>query len=441
MPFRKGPTILRITSCQLPLKTRRIWKLLSDAFIKYYCSKYNQVAKARYYSAKRVRFENGGREFKDLVEHVLVTCDDRRLEERLCHVRVKDIHDLEDMFNAILKRRVWKPKRDSSVSRSSRRRRDSSQNEDPRRSYRRYSHYGDDRRTESPYRSRITLADALTYLVTALNKISGTPQTSQLESYEHRYGTNEDSFGDGERRDNDDRYSNGGSGYDDAVEEERDPVAAANNLGHHAAAEGMSARSDNRRTQGDGSFNNDKSYAHENRNGRQQYGSCAACGVLALSVRYCYKCKQVHDDGKYKDFTELTSLLRVKVDKKDLTLMLQRITRQLKPDRETGFVNTTEIVEENDICLGQDAVDDLDGEEPDVYLAEALASGWGSNFPEPRSNGETAARREIRAVVIPTIRQTEEDSHGCGGSHSNEDSGANVSLISAMDAKRLGTGP
>ncbi|OWY91076.1 hypothetical protein PHMEG_00040498 [Phytophthora megakarya] len=34
-----------------------------------------------------------------------------RLEERLCHVRVKDIHDLEDMINDILKRRDRKSKR------------------------------------------------------------------------------------------------------------------------------------------------------------------------------------------------------------------------------------------------------------------------------------------------------------------------------------------
>ncbi|OWY91784.1 hypothetical protein PHMEG_00039494, partial [Phytophthora megakarya] len=117
---------------QLPRKTRRTWKLLSDAFIKYYCSKFNQ---ARYYSAKRedkehvcdylnrlngyarnagVQFENGGREAKDHVEHFLDTCDDRGLEERLCHVRVKDIHDLEDMINDISKRRDRKSKRESS---------------------------------------------------------------------------------------------------------------------------------------------------------------------------------------------------------------------------------------------------------------------------------------------------------------------------------------
>ncbi|OWY94579.1 hypothetical protein PHMEG_00035647, partial [Phytophthora megakarya] len=65
-----------------------------------------------------VQFENGGREAKDHVEHFLNTCDDRGLEERLCHVRVKDIHDLEDMINDILKRRDRKSKRESSVRRS-----------------------------------------------------------------------------------------------------------------------------------------------------------------------------------------------------------------------------------------------------------------------------------------------------------------------------------
>ncbi|OWZ06921.1 hypothetical protein PHMEG_00020761 [Phytophthora megakarya] len=115
-------------------------KLLSDAFIKYYCSKFNQSAKARYYSAKRedkehvcaylnwlngyarnagVQIENGGREAKDHVKYFLDKCDDSDLEERLCHVRVKDIHDLEDMINDILKRRDQKSKRDFSVRRSS----------------------------------------------------------------------------------------------------------------------------------------------------------------------------------------------------------------------------------------------------------------------------------------------------------------------------------
>ncbi|OWY96577.1 hypothetical protein PHMEG_00033125 [Phytophthora megakarya] len=151
---------------QLPRKTRRTWKLLSDAFIKYYCSKFNQSAKARYYSAKR-----------EDKEHVC-------LDERLYHVRVKDIHDVEDMINDIVKRR--------------------------------------DRQ------------------------------------YDHGYETNEDSLGDGEHQNDDDNYSNGGSEYDYAVDEEKGLVAAANEHERHAAAEGTFARSDNRRTNGDGNFDNEK---------------------------------------------------------------------------------------------------------------------------------------------------------------------------------------
>ncbi|OWY99537.1 hypothetical protein PHMEG_00029445 [Phytophthora megakarya] len=116
---------------QLPRKSRRTWKLLSEAFIKYYCFKFIQSAKTRYYSAKRedkehvcdyfnrlndyarnarVQFENGGRESKDHMEHFLDTGDNRGLEERLCHMPAKGIHGLENMINDILKRRDRKTK-------------------------------------------------------------------------------------------------------------------------------------------------------------------------------------------------------------------------------------------------------------------------------------------------------------------------------------------
>ncbi|OWY91674.1 hypothetical protein PHMEG_00039646, partial [Phytophthora megakarya] len=164
---------------QLPRKTRRTWKLLSDASTKYYSAKREDKEHVCDYLNRLngyarnagVQFENGGREAKDHVEHFLDTCDDRGLEERLCHVRVKDIHDLEAMINDILKRHR-KSKHDSSVRRSSGqdggRRRDSGRNEDSRSNYRR----DDRRRDESPYRPRITLAEALAGLVTALNETS-----------------------------------------------------------------------------------------------------------------------------------------------------------------------------------------------------------------------------------------------------------------------------
>ncbi|KAE8974392.1 hypothetical protein PR002_g25929 [Phytophthora rubi] len=155
---------------QLPRKTKRTWKLLSDAFIKYYCSKFTQ-SKARYYSAKRedkehvcdyinglrgyarnagVQFENGGREAKDHVDHFLDTCDDRGLEERLCHARVKDIHDLEEMSNDILRSRERKTAREPSVrrfrSQDDDRRRQNRSNEGTRNGFGRERRYRDDGR-------------------------------------------------------------------------------------------------------------------------------------------------------------------------------------------------------------------------------------------------------------------------------------------------------
>ncbi|OWZ00632.1 hypothetical protein PHMEG_00028136 [Phytophthora megakarya] len=414
---------------QFPRKTRRTWKPLSDTFIKNYCSKFNQSAKARYYSANRedkehvcdylirlnsyernagAQFENGGRESKDHVEYFLDTCDDRGLEERLFCVLAKDIHDLEDIIDDILKRRDRKTTRDSSVRRSSGqdggRRRDSRRNENSRNSYRR-----DSPRDESP----ITLADALSDLVTALNETSVGPQTSQSGSYDQGYETNEDSFGDGERRDDDDRYPNGGS------EDERGHVAVANDHERRAAAAGTFARSDNRRPKGDGNFSKDRSHARDNRSGRQHYGPCAACGGLTHSR--CKLCKQVHDAGKCEAFNELASLLRSKVDQNDLTPMLQSVVPPAETglvpiwlpqlaepaidadylfafagevkwleDRETGFVNTTEIVEENDGSLGQNEVNGIEAEEHDGYLTEASALSWGPNEASSRSLVRTA---------------------------------------------------
>ncbi|OWZ11596.1 LOW QUALITY PROTEIN: hypothetical protein PHMEG_00015361 [Phytophthora megakarya] len=50
-----------------------------------------------------------------------------------------------------------------------------------------------------------------------------------------------------------------------AGEDERGHVAAANDHQHRAAVEGTSARSVNRRSKGDGHFNNDRGPARANR--------------------------------------------------------------------------------------------------------------------------------------------------------------------------------
>uniref|UniRef100_H3H7E3 Retrotransposon gag domain-containing protein n=1 Tax=Phytophthora ramorum TaxID=164328 RepID=H3H7E3_PHYRM len=356
---------------QLPRKTRRTWKLLSDAFIKYYCSRFNQSAKARYYSAKReekehvcdylnrlngyarnagVQFEHGGRDAKDHVEHFLDSCEDRGLEERLCHVRVKNIHDLEDMINDILRRRERKSGRESSVRRPRgqkvARRRDGGRSEDPRDGYRRdRRHREDDRRREDRYRDenrrrddqqyrpRVTLTDALTNIVTALNAgRSADVRGGYPETYNGGYDDTED-YGPESHSGDDDRYSEGYSDDGYASTEDRGHVAASNDTERRNAAEGTFARADNRRpraSNGQRPYDRDDQRRNSTgRDGRRQYGPCAACGGLTHSAHYCFKrckmCKQVHDAGKCEAFQELTNLLRAKVEKKDLSPELQEL--------------------------------------------------------------------------------------------------------------------
>ncbi|KAE8903975.1 hypothetical protein PF003_g11667 [Phytophthora fragariae] len=122
---------------QLPKKTKRTWSQLSEAFIKYYCSQFSQSAETRYYSAKRedkehvcdylnrlngyarnagIQFENGGRKARDHVKRFLETCGDSELERRLAHLRIKDIHELEEMIVEMLKIEERTTTRDSTPS-------------------------------------------------------------------------------------------------------------------------------------------------------------------------------------------------------------------------------------------------------------------------------------------------------------------------------------
>ncbi|GMF57141.1 unnamed protein product [Phytophthora fragariaefolia] len=175
---------------RLPRKMKRQWKLLSDAFIKHYCSQFHQSAKARYYSAKRegsehvwdclnrlngyarnakVQFEKGGRDSKEHENRFHESCGDRSLERRLCHLRVKDIHELEDIINDILKSEERSSTRETSASLSRGRARshgrDERRAETSRDGYRwdRHDRHGrgyDRRMDDSRHTHRISLAEA-----------------------------------------------------------------------------------------------------------------------------------------------------------------------------------------------------------------------------------------------------------------------------------------
>ncbi|GMF34545.1 unnamed protein product [Phytophthora fragariaefolia] len=194
---------------QLPRKTKRQWKLLSDAFIEYYCSQFRQSTKARYYSVKREgsehvcdylnrlngyarnagwQFEKGGRESKEHVNQFLESCGDRGLERRMCHLRVKDIHELEGIINDILKSEERGSPKETSAYLS--RGRDRSHGRDKRRAetsrdgYRRDRHdrhgRGYDRRMDdSRHTPRISLAEVLSEMM------------AELQARESKYGRSE----------------------------------------------------------------------------------------------------------------------------------------------------------------------------------------------------------------------------------------------------------
>ena len=105
---------------QLSKKTKRTWKLLSKAFLKYYCSRYDQSPRSRYYAAKRqesehvcdfllrlngyaraaqIQYEKGGAESEDHVEHFLLNCGDDDLMDFIYPQRLGDIHRVEQIIS------------------------------------------------------------------------------------------------------------------------------------------------------------------------------------------------------------------------------------------------------------------------------------------------------------------------------------------------------
>ncbi|GMF24388.1 unnamed protein product [Phytophthora fragariaefolia] len=247
---------------QLPRKTKRQWKLLSDSFIKYYCSQFHQSAKARYYSAKRegnehvcdylnrlngyarnagVQFEKGGRESKEHVNRFLESCGDRGLERRMCHHRVKDIHELEDIINDILKSEERGSTRETSAD-----------------GYRRDRHErhgrGYDRRMDdSRHTPRISLAEA-----------SLSEMMAELQIRESKYGRSQcsksrdmcRSLEDSSSEDVEDRLTDedrSGSDYADLYhsDEHDHHASAANDAERRAEAVGTYGRSESRGRRGD----------------------------------------------------------------------------------------------------------------------------------------------------------------------------------------------
>ncbi|KAG2975787.1 hypothetical protein PC120_g25789 [Phytophthora cactorum] len=165
---------------QLPKKTRRKWKPLSQAFIDYYCTQYKQSPAARYYPATRERKEhicnylnrlNGyarnarlqvemsQRDAKEHVELFLLTCGDDRLMQDLGRLRLNDIREL--LMSLLKRENDLSPKALlNSSDRSSRRERRDYDRRDRRDYGRRERHEHDRLREDTRRAPRVTFADA-----------------------------------------------------------------------------------------------------------------------------------------------------------------------------------------------------------------------------------------------------------------------------------------
>ncbi|POM68201.1 LOW QUALITY PROTEIN: Hypothetical protein PHPALM_15666 [Phytophthora palmivora] len=437
---------------------------------------------------RKPRLRECGRDAKDHVEHFLDTCNDRGLEERLCHVQVKDIHDLEDMVNDILRRWERKTSRESSGRRPKNqedsRRHDGRRTEGSRDSYRRDRHDRERRCDDS--RPRVTVANALIDLVAALNVDDAARSRSNRPEMRHHGYDRTETSSDDERRHDGSRCSSESSDSDSSPDGEYGHVAAANDNKRRTAAEGTFARSDDRHPRGgNGPFNIARGYGRDNR--QHQCGRCAACDGMSHSMHYCYRrcklCKQVYDAGKCDALNELTNLLKSKVEKKDLTPELQSLEsfKLGSPPTETGLVPIG-LPQLTEPAIDADYIFAFAGEvnwpedreitgvkateierERGVYLRECGVKEWSSDEPSGRkTEGSTVSMSRVERSprsLVPRTKLLPGERLGWWSSQRYDkrkrmgalvkgavndvrtrillDTGANVSVNSANYAKRL----
>ncbi|EGZ27104.1 hypothetical protein PHYSODRAFT_476005 [Phytophthora sojae] len=151
---------------QLSKKTQWKWSLLSEAFADYYCSQFDQSARARYYSAQRkdnemvcdflihlngyaksakIQYEAGGADTADHVEHFLLHCGDDDVMDLLYPQQLADIKKVEKIINQKILGKRRKKQRDCLIGGRSR---DAKRTDSPRHSEARRSELRRDDRRE-----------------------------------------------------------------------------------------------------------------------------------------------------------------------------------------------------------------------------------------------------------------------------------------------------
>ncbi|GMF52074.1 unnamed protein product [Phytophthora fragariaefolia] len=324
---------------QLPKKTQRRWNLLSEAFLDYYCSQFDQSARTRYYSARRkenepicdflirlngyartakIQYGKGGADASDHVEHFRLNCGDDDIMDLLYPMRLDDIERVEKIINTKILGEKRKRQRD----------RLSDDRRDDRRDYRR-----DDRRTrrDDGRDRRVTVAVTSDDEEGDAVKCQPSRRLGQLDYDDDDSDYDREGYLDSEEEsDHDyidaglaDEKSRSGNAREDSSRTQRNSARQQpNSAGHwnpvnpppdrRSRVSRSSDRQDNYGRRGD---------SRE----RPQYGPCAACGGQGHSVHFCRKrckfCQQVHDVGRcelFQRYERLANFVTQNVDKSKL---------------------------------------------------------------------------------------------------------------------------
>ncbi|KAG3135493.1 hypothetical protein PC128_g26055 [Phytophthora cactorum] len=288
---------------QLPKKTHRKWKPLSQAFIDYYCTQYQQSPAARYYSATRERKEH----ICDYLNRLNGGKNDSSPEALLNSTGTKGTPTVAATLETEAKAEY---------------------DRGDRRDYGRRERREQDRLREDTRRApRVTFSEAEERdWVADLN--SRGPNTQRASTRRDVWSDSEDDVsgaGDLESSCSD------GSSSDDGQRQ----LAVANESERRSAAEGTYARVDrrfrrnNQAGRGDSRERSDAE-RRERDNRRRSFGPCVACGGRNHSAHYCNRrcklCKQVHDAGQcklYRHFQGFVKYARAKEDKSDLPAELR----------------------------------------------------------------------------------------------------------------------
>ncbi|GMF34049.1 unnamed protein product [Phytophthora fragariaefolia] len=392
------------------------------------------------------------------------------LERRLCHLRVKDIHELEDIINDILKSEERGSTRETSVylsrGRDRSHGRDERRAETPRDGYRRDRHdrhgRGYDRRMDdSRHTPRISLAEAsLSEMMAELQvRESKYGRTECLKSRDMRRSLEDSSCEDVEDRMTETDEDRSGSDYADPYhsDEHDHHVAAANDAERRAEAVGTYGWSENRGRRG--GFPNgglDRNSRHRDLDRRsRQYGPCAACRganppptTVSSVVSYASRCTTPATRQPKLGCPNRAATVSLPPVDTDCVYALVGESKWLKTQRreKVNEVNTKEIEKERNGSFGGGESDERKTEEWNRGGSEGLVSSvtqktWHDYQPEnviELLSGERLGwwsaqkfdkRMRKRALVEGAVNDA--------SMRILLDTGANVSVMSERFAKQL----